>query len=110
MRARSLTTNNAARIAGSSLACRNTPPAPGRSRTTNASSSPAADAALDANPPEPAARGQFHIEMHWMTSRTSRRTTQYRCLGPGMFAGPNPRPCLLYTSDAADEEDSVDLG
>eukprot|EP00658_Telonema_sp_P-2_P014013 TRINITY_DN15313_c0_g1_i3.p1 TRINITY_DN15313_c0_g1~~TRINITY_DN15313_c0_g1_i3.p1 ORF type:complete len:296 (-),score=83.17 TRINITY_DN15313_c0_g1_i3:86-973(-) len=23
---------------------------------------------------------------------------------------PNPNPCLLYTSDAADEEDSVDLG
>src|SRR5664279_6626621 len=23
---------------------------------------------------------------------------------------PDPSPCLLYTSDAADEEDSVDLG
>src|SRR5664279_2199753 len=23
---------------------------------------------------------------------------------------PDPTPCLLYTSDAADEEDSVDLG
>ena len=23
---------------------------------------------------------------------------------------PTPSPCLLYTSDAADEEDSVDLG
>eukprot|EP00658_Telonema_sp_P-2_P076837 TRINITY_DN6812_c0_g1_i2.p1 TRINITY_DN6812_c0_g1~~TRINITY_DN6812_c0_g1_i2.p1 ORF type:complete len:107 (+),score=23.66 TRINITY_DN6812_c0_g1_i2:75-395(+) len=23
---------------------------------------------------------------------------------------PHPSPCLLYTSDAADEEDSVDLG
>src|SRR5665648_1206962 len=25
-------------------------------------------------------------------------------------SGARPRPCLLYTSDAADEEDSVDLG
>ena len=25
-------------------------------------------------------------------------------------SGPHPRPCLLYTSDAADERSSVDLG
>src|SRR5664280_1459139 len=28
----------------------------------------------------------------------------------GALTSPNPKPCLLYTSDAADEEDSVDLG
>ena len=27
-----------------------------------------------------------------------------------MSLGTSPNPCLLYTSDAADEEDSVDLG
>src|SRR5674536_21736 len=28
----------------------------------------------------------------------------------GTVSQPAPAPCLLYTSDAADEEDSVDLG
>src|SRR5664280_3612841 len=40
------------------------------------------------------------------------------CAGPGVAGssrgeaphGECPEPCLLYTSDAADEEDSVDLG
>src|SRR5674536_214360 len=33
-----------------------------------------------------------------------------RCLLDHVFFSPNNRVCLLYTSDAADEEDSVDLG
>eukprot|EP00658_Telonema_sp_P-2_P059702 TRINITY_DN48843_c0_g1_i1.p2 TRINITY_DN48843_c0_g1~~TRINITY_DN48843_c0_g1_i1.p2 ORF type:complete len:102 (-),score=8.12 TRINITY_DN48843_c0_g1_i1:44-349(-) len=39
---------------------------------------------------------------------------ELECVGGVVEVGdPNPalhRPCLLYTSDAADEEDSVDLG
>ena len=38
-----------------------------------------------------------------------KKASFYACLT--LFAGMAfPMPCLLYTSDAADEEDSVDLG
>src|SRR5664279_3649561 len=46
--------------------------------------------------------------------RLSRSVNGYRAPDRGSrwlagMAAPIPQPCLLYTSDAADEEDSVDL-
>src|SRR5664279_4127967 len=43
----------------------------------------------------------------WRTVRRAGRSPSDR---GGMSRCPQPRTCLLYTSDAADEEDSVDLG
>ena len=41
-----------------------------------------------------------------MATPDTRSGRNYMKTGPGMYAF----ACLLYTSDAADEEDSVDLG
>ena len=36
--------------------------------------------------------------------------SKYLCVNVVFPTPPSPNICLLYTSDAADEEDSVDLG
>src|SRR5664280_2691323 len=51
----------------------------------------------------------------WRTTRPGTLSTRMAYYGdyfldPGSQGGALTEPCLLYTSDAADEEDSVDLG
>src|SRR5664279_285976 len=56
---------------------------------------------------DPAAFGRFNLQE--AEPHGGGQNEGQRICGAGRNAG-NPQPCLLYTSDAADEEDSVDLG
>ena len=60
-------------------------------------------------------RQQYHRTQCWhgrLAQRQETQPTQQTCLdhGSGKHSGGRRGRCLLYTSDAADERSSVDLG
>src|SRR5664279_5443104 len=58
--------------------------------------------------------GQHHVRIPKGTHRLNVSYSRIWIIGTTLLKGPNDvanvNNCLLYTSDAADEEDSVDLG
>ena len=59
--------------------------------------------------------GDVYKRQSYMSIQDLRAAFRYRVarhfiIGPFLFVWGRPRTCLLYTSDAADERSSVDLG